>query len=84
MAKEKGNVLPIILLLVLILGLVAAVYLVKTQTNILPKAYYPVASSKPVSSTNTQYQNPFDSSSGQNPDSSSIFSGYKNPFEGLK
>lgn len=83
MTKEKGNIVPIVLLLVLIAGLVVAVYLVQKQTNIFPKAYSPAATKIPATTTQSQYQNPF-GESGQNKDSSSIFSGYKNPFEDLR
>jgi len=83
MAKEKGNVIPIILILILIVGLIVAVYLVQKQTNIFPKAYFPTPSQRPATTTQSQYQNPFDQS-GQNKDSSTIFSGYQNPFENLK
>lgn len=76
MIQEKGNAALIVLLLILVIGLVVALYLVQQQTNLFPKAYSPT-------STQINYHNPFDQPS-QSSANTSIFSGYKNPFEGLK
>lgn len=75
MQEEKGNIALIIIIILLVLGLLVAVFLVGQKTNLFPKAYSPSPSIQPLESIDKEkYQNPFESQSSSD-------STYSNPFD---
>ena len=79
--KSKGNIAPLLLLLLVVLAVIAYVLIsqgvIKTPAN-LPSV--PGAKREASISLQTQYQNPFDKDTQYvNP-----FAKYKNPFDSLK
>lgn len=54
--NQKGNVLPIIILIIIVIGLILGVYLVQQRTNLLPKAKSPKSSPAQATRVTPPYQ----------------------------